>query len=136
MCVWIVDMKTLSFRDLQVWQKSMALAVSIYTLTERFPKREVFGITAQMRRSAVSVPSNIAEGHGRLSDPSLALFLGHARGSLYELESQTELALQLGFAEKAAGSEIVEQIHEVARMLNGFLVKVQTGEKGLSPAAF
>src|SRR6202161_152688 len=88
-------MTTRHFRDLLVWQKSMALAVSIYTLTDRFPKRENFGLSAQMRRSAVSVPSNIAEGHGRLSDPSLALFLGHARGSLYELETQTELAIQL-----------------------------------------
>jgi four helix bundle protein len=83
-------MKTRHFRDLLVWQKSMALASSIYTLTDRFPKREVFGLSAQMRRCAVSVPSNIAEGHGRLSDRNLAVFPGHARGSLFELESQTE----------------------------------------------
>jgi four helix bundle protein len=121
-------MKTRHFRDLQVWQKSMALAASIYRLTSQFPKSEVFGITAQMRRSAVSVPSNIAEGHGRLSDRNLALFLGHARGSLYELESQTELAIQLAFAQTAAGQEVLEQIHEVARMLNGLLAKVRGSE--------
>src|SRR5579875_2284019 len=94
----MIHMKTRHFRDLQVWQKSMALAAAVYSLTDGFPKREVFGLTSQMRRSAVSVPSNIAEGHGRLSDPSFALFLGHARGSLYELETQTELAIQLVFA--------------------------------------
>jgi four helix bundle protein len=81
-----------------------------------------------MRRSAVSVPSNIAEGHGRLSDPNLALFLGHARGSLYELESQTELAIRLAFMETAGGQEVLEQIHEVARMLNGLLAKVRNCE--------
>jgi four helix bundle protein len=118
-------MKTRHFRDLLVWQKSMALAASIYRLSDQFPRREVFGLTAQMRRSAVSVPSNIVEGHGRLSDRSLAVFLGHARGSLYELESQTELAIQLAFTETAAGNEVLEQIHEVARMLNGLLAKVQ-----------
>jgi len=124
----MVHMKTRHFRELQVWQKSMALAAAIYTLTDRFPKREVFGLTAQMRRSAVSVPSNIAEGHGRLSDPNLALFLGHARGSLYELESQTELAIRVAFMETAGGQEVLEQIHEVARMLNGLLAKVRNCE--------
>jgi four helix bundle protein len=118
-------MKTRYFRDLLVWQKAMALAEGVYELSDQFPKKEVFGLSAQMRRCAVSVPSNIAEGHGRLSDRTLALFLGHARGSLYELESQTELAARLGFAEKSAAEEILKQIHEVARMLNGLLSKVQ-----------
>jgi four helix bundle protein len=118
-------MKTRHFRDLLVWQKSMALASSIYTLTDRFPKREVFGLSAQMRRCAVSVPSNIAEGHGRLSDRNLAVFPGHARGSLFELESQTELAIRLGFADAAVGREVLVHINEVARMLNAFLAKVQ-----------
>jgi hypothetical protein len=68
-------MKTRHFRNLLVWQKAMALAETVYVLSEQFPKREMFGLTAQMRRCAVSVPSNIAEGHGRFSDPNLALFL-------------------------------------------------------------
>lgn len=121
-------MKTRHFRDLLVWQRSMTLAASIYTLTERFPKREIFGLTAQIRRCAVSVPSNIAEGHGRLSDRCLVQFLGHARGSLYELQSQAELAIQLGFIEPADAQQVLEQVHEVARMLNGLLAKVQKSE--------
>lgn len=106
----------------------MTLAAAIYALTDRYPKREIFGLTAQMRRAAVSVPSNIAEGHGRLSDRNLALFLGHARGSLYELETQTELAIQLGFAEQEAAAAILEQIHEIARMLNGLLATLRRSE--------
>ncbi len=119
-------MKTRHFRDLLVWQKAMVLAEAVYTLSERFPKKEVFGLTAQMRRCAVSVPSNIAEGHGRLSDRNLALYLGYARGSLYELASQTELAVRLGFSEQGSAQTVLEQIDEVARMLNGLLAKVNS----------
>jgi len=118
-------MKTRHFRDLLVWQKAMALAEAVYTLSERFAKKEIFGLTAQMRRCAISVPSNIAEGHGKLGDRNLALFLGHARGSLYELASQTELAMRLGVAEESGARKILEQIDEVARMLNGLLATVQ-----------
>ncbi len=121
-------MKTRHFRDLQVWQKSMLLTKAIYISSDRFPKREIFGLTSQMRRAAFSVPSNIAEGHGRLSDRNLTVFLGHARGSLFELESQTELAIHLGFADVVAGRELLEQINEVARMLNGLLTRVKSGE--------
>jgi four helix bundle protein len=90
-------MKTKHFRDLLVWQRSMKLAQEIYSLTQGFPKNETFGLTSQLRRSAVSVPSNIAEGQGRLSDKSFAVFLGQARGSLFEMETQIELACGLGF---------------------------------------
>lgn len=121
-------MKTRHFRDLLVWQKSMVLAESVYKLSEDFPKREVFGLTAQMRRCAVSVPSNIAEGHGKLGDGNFALFLGHARGSLYELASQMELAVRLGFYEEGGGRMVLEQTDEVARMLNGLLGKVTSRE--------
>jgi len=85
--------RTRHYRDLLVWQKAMELAREVYRSTESFPHSEMFGLRTQMRRSAVSVPSNIAEGHGRLTDPQLRNFLGMARGSLYELQTQTELAV-------------------------------------------
>lgn len=84
--------RTRHYRGLLVWQKTMELARETYLRTEEFPESETFGLRMQMRRSAVSVASNIAEGHGRLTDPQLKNALGMARGSLYELQTQTELA--------------------------------------------
>jgi len=97
--------RTRYFRDLLVWQKSMQLAHAIYRHTSDFPKAEVFGLTGQMRRAAVSVPSNIAEGHGRLSDGSMRVFVAQARGSLFELETQIELASGLGYLKSGAEKE-------------------------------
>jgi len=77
-----------SYRDLLVWQKAKALAVRIYESTEQFPKAETYGLTSQIRRAAVSVPSNIAEGQGRLTPGEFLHFLGQARGSLLELDTQ------------------------------------------------
>ena len=117
-------MKTRHFRDLQIWRRSMALAREIYDATERFPKSEMFGLASQMRRSAVSVPSNIAEGHGRLSDKSFAQFLGNARGSLFELETQIELACSLGFIERNRSEPLLLEVNEIARMMNGLLNRI------------
>ena len=86
-----------SYRDLCVWHQAMKLAVRAYRETECFPTREQYGLTAQLRRSAISVPSNIAEGKGRRTDPEFLTFLFHARGSLLELETQISLAEQLGY---------------------------------------
>jgi four helix bundle protein len=118
-------MKTKHFRDLQVWQHSMSLARSVYGLTQGYPQSEVFGLAQQMRRAAVSIPSNIAEGHGRLSDKSFALFLSQARGSLNELETQLELSIQLGFIEAAQCVSAIQKIDELARMLNALLTAVR-----------
>jgi four helix bundle protein len=85
-----------SFRDLTVWQKSIQMAVSVYRLTEGFPREETYGLTSQMRRAAVSIPSNIAEGHGRLGTNEYRQFLGVARGSNFELQTQIEIARALG----------------------------------------
>jgi four helix bundle protein len=82
-------METRHFRDLQVWQRSMALARNVYALTGSFPKTEVFGLTSQIRRAAVSVPSNIAEGRGRATDKSFAVFLCQAQGSLTKCRSRS-----------------------------------------------
>jgi|GEM_PF-3376151 len=92
--------RTRNYRDLIAWQKAMQLAKLVYVLTEKMPQEERFGLTVQMRRSAVSVPSDIAEGHGRLSDRALRMFLGNARGSLFELETQILLASDLTFFKK------------------------------------
>jgi four helix bundle protein len=110
-----------SYRDLIVWQKAMALARNAYAATEKLPRREAYGLADQIRRAAVSIPSNIAEGHGRLSDLQFRHFLGNARGSLYEMQTQVELASDLGYLDKQEGAELMEQGREVARILNGLL---------------
>ena len=114
-------MRVKQFRDLQVWRKSMELARHVYRLTKEFPKEELFGLTSQMRRAAISVPSNIAEGQGRLTDKAFSLFLGHSRGSLFELETQAELAESLGYMKKEQLDDLLAASNEVGRMLNGLL---------------
>ena len=113
--------RTRSYRDLIAWQKAMVLARNVYVLTERMPPEERFGLTVQMRRSAVAVPSDIAEGHGRLSDRALRMFLGNARGSLYELETQILLAADLTYVKREDADAILLQTAEVARILHGLL---------------
>ena len=115
------SVRTRHYRDLIAWQKAMALSRQVYVLTENMPPDERFGLTSQMRRSAVSVPSNIAEGHGRLTDRSLRAFLGIARGSLYELETQILLAADLQFLKRDAADAVLQQTAEVARILHGLL---------------
>ena len=95
-----------SYRDLIVWQKAMALARKAYSVTSGLPKSEAYGLLSQIRRAAVSVPSNIAEGHGRLTDSQFRYFMGNARGSLYEMQTQIELAGDLGYVEAEAGEQI------------------------------
>ena len=106
----------------------MTLARQAYALTGSLPKREAYGLADQMRRSSVSVASNVAEGHGRLTDAQFRHFLGNARGSLYEMQTQVELAIDLGYLGKQKGLELMEQGWEVARILNGLL-------KSLRPSA-
>ena len=107
----------------------MALARDIFRLTDAFPKSQLFGLTSQMQRCAVSVPSNIAEGHGRMTDKSFSLFLSQARGSLNELETQVELALRLQFAKPDESRLILQEITEVGKMLNALLTAVRQRER-------
>jgi len=109
-----------SYRDLNVWQKSMDLVVSIYKLTGNFPQSETYGLTSQIRRAAVSVPSNIAEGKGR-SDRDFSRFLLQARGSVWEAETQVEIALRLKYLKAAEAQELLAAASEISRMLNGML---------------
>jgi len=97
----------------------MRLAEEIYSVTRAFPKEEMFGLASQMRRAAVSVPSNIAEGQGRDSEKSFALFLSQARGSLHELETQLELARNLGMISQETAARLLEAASEITRMLHG-----------------
>ena len=110
-----------SYRDLFVWQKAKAFAVEIYRTTDRFPKREIYGITSQLRRASVSVASNIAEGQGRLTAGEFKQFLGHARGSLLEAETQLEIALELGYVGPEECLRLQKCSYEVLGLLNRLL---------------
>lgn len=109
------------YRNLIVWQKAMNLARSAYSHTVGLPKSESFGLLTQIRRAAVLIPSNIAEGHGRLTDLQFRHFLGNARGSVYELRTQFELAGDLGFLDRNSVQIVTEQCDEVTRLLNGLI---------------
>lgn len=117
-------MNTRCFRDLQVWQRSMELARKVYGLTNSFPRTEAFGLTSQIRRAAVSVPSNIAEGRGRLTDRNFAVFLTQARGSLYELETQVELAANLGFTDLGEAQSVISEAAQIAAMIQSLLAGI------------
>lgn len=110
-----------SFRDLVVWQRSMQLTLTIYRLTQGFPREEIYGLTSQIRRAAVSLPSNIAEGHGRLNTAEFRQFLGVARGSNFELQTHLEIAraLEMGNRELLDQADGLSQ--EVGKMLYAFL---------------
>ena len=110
-----------TFRDLIVWQRSMQLTVAIYRLTQKFPREELYGLTSQIRRSAVSIPSNIAEGQGRDSQGEFKRFLNIARGSNSELQTQLEIARTLGFGESKVIDETESLSHEVGKMLFALL---------------
>ncbi len=103
----------------------MHLVRTLYELTDSFPGSELFGLTSQIRRAAVSVPSNIAEGRGRMTDKNFALFLAQARGSLFELQTQIELARDLGFAAQDRADAILTEASEIAAMVHGLLGKLR-----------
>jgi four helix bundle protein len=117
--------KTRHYRNLLVWQKAMNLAKAVYRETDALPKNEVFGLQSQMRRAAVSVPSNIAEGHGRLDDGHFRQFLANSRGSLFELQTQLELAGDLKLLNEERAKELLENCEEVVRLLNGLLTALK-----------
>ena len=118
-----------SYKDLFAWQKSMSLVIAIYKATAGFPKDELFGLTSQLRRAAVSIPSNIAEGQGRLSENEFRHFLGQARGSLMEVETQLQIAENLGYLHQEQTSKLLEACAEVGRILNGLLASVSKQAK-------
>lgn len=112
------------YHDLLVWQKGMALAKQIYMLTRPFPDTEKFGLMTQMRRAAVSVPSNIAEGQAHYTTGEFIQFLSHAAGSVSELDTQLTLSIELGFCPLAKASEARSLILELRRMLTALRRKL------------
>ncbi|HXZ01769.1 MAG TPA: four helix bundle protein [Stellaceae bacterium] len=117
-----------NFRDLKVWSKAHAVALSIYENSEAFPASERYGITSQMRRAATSIPSNIAEGCGRSSNADLARFLHIAFGSASELEYLLLLARDLGFLQATTHDTILADLQEVKRMLTSLITRVKTDD--------
>jgi four helix bundle protein len=114
-----------AFQDLIVWQRAIQLSVTIYQLTASFPASERFGLTNQLRRAAVSVSSNIAEGYGRTSRGEYVLFLGHARGSNCEVQTQLVIAKALGFVSDAQSLEATRHADEIGRMLVAMIKKLK-----------
>ena len=113
------------YRQLIAWQRSMALVTHVYRASQSFPSSEMYGLTSQMRRAAVSIPSNIAEGKGRDSTKEYFQFLCRARGSLLELETQIEIARNLDYLSEQAYRELTEHSSEVGRVLNGLTSAIQ-----------
>jgi four helix bundle protein len=110
-----------NYSDLEVWKKAMDLVVTCYHATANFPKEEVYGLTSQIRRAAVSIPSNIAEGHSRQHTKEFINFLSMAYGSLAELETQIQLALRLDYLTNDKAEKLLNQTSEIARMINGLM---------------
>jgi four helix bundle protein len=114
-----------SFRDLIAWQKGMALITAVYRATETFPARERYGLVDQLCRASVSIPSDIAEGRGRLSKKEFLHMVSRARGSSYEVQTQIEAAHNVGFLTREMFEELIEQAGEVSRLLNGLIKNLQ-----------
>ena len=118
-----------SYKQLIVWQKAKTLAVETYRLTERFPKAELYGLTSQLRRAAVSIASNIAEGQGRLTKGEFLQFLGHARGSLLELETQFAIAVDLKLLSESDHQALEVRTSEVLRLTNALIESLRPSAK-------
>ena len=114
-----------SFRDLIAWQKAMVLVTEVYRVTEDFPRREMYGLTRQVRDAAVSAPSNIAEGKGRKTKKDYVSFLYRARGSLLETETQLEVGRNLGFLAPAEFARVLGIAQEAGRVLNGLISDIE-----------
>lgn len=115
-----------SYRDLVAWRKAMILVVQIYRATRTFPKDELYGLTSQLRRAAVSVPSNIAEGQARYSRREFHHFLANARGSLAEVETQIMLASDLAYLPSKEADTLLFKTAEVGRILNGLIASTKS----------
>ena len=118
-----------SFRDLRVWQDAFRLSVETYRLTTHFPKHEIYGLSQQMRRAAVSVPSNIAEGKGRRSNREFMQFLFNARGSLLELQTRAMIAQELKYISEEESTALLDEATRVGRSLAGLINAVRSSQE-------
>src|SRR3989442_12608318 len=123
-----MQIKPQSYKDLNVWQKGIELAKVIYTLTAQFPGEEKFGLVSQMRRAAVSIPSNIAEGQARHTRREFIQFLSHSEGSVAELETQVILCVELGYCALADTQEISSLTTELSKMLDSLRRKLEVNQ--------
>ncbi|QBZ98003.1 four helix bundle protein [Flavobacterium sangjuense] len=114
-----------NFRNLQIWQKSMTLTTNIYIATKNFPKEEIFTLTSQIRRSSISIPSNIAEGFGRDSNKEYLRFLNVSIASLFELQTQLEIGKNIEYLTELEFNKIYEDTRELERMLVSFIKKIK-----------
>ena len=113
-----------NYRDLVVWQRGKAFAVEVYRVTEAFPRKEQYSLTDQVRRAAVSIPSNIAEGHIKRSDKEFARHLDIALGSAAELDTQLEIALDVGYLQPGTYKALATELQEIMMMLHGLMKAV------------
>ncbi len=120
-----------TYKDLKCWQRALDLTICIYSSTRTFPKEELFGLSSQLRRAAVSVVSNIAGGKGRLSDRDSLRFFGSARGSSFEIESQIEVAERLLYLDRAEADHLRSEASETGKLLNGLIrsIRLELGTK-------
>ncbi len=126
-------MKSSNYKELKVWQKAMDLTVEVYKLVKLLPKEETYALSDQMRRAVVSIPSNIAEGQGRNSDKEFIQFLSIARGSLWELETQIEICLRIGYIDQSLAINIYNLMAEISKMLNALSNSLKPQNQCLKP---
>lgn len=109
-----------NFKELKIWQRSMKLAEDVYEITAGFPREEIYGLCSQLKRYAISVPSNISEGAGRASNPQFKHFLEYSMGSCNEIQTQIELSIRFNYIEKATGDKIIDEAFQVYKMILAF----------------
>ena len=117
-------MKIKSYKDLNIWKRSIGVVEDIYKVTKNFPKEEIYGLTSQLRRSAVSIPSNIAEGFARFSNKEYKQFLFISLGSCAELSTQTTITVRMGYIESTKADQLLNEIDEISKMTMSLIKKL------------
>ncbi len=121
LCAKIENMAVITFEDLDAWRESMKLVKDVYALTKKFPQEERFGLTSQVQRAVVSIPSNIAEGHGRYSKSEFANFVSISHGSLNEVRTQIRIAQMLGYISDNEANDIIAKCTTIGKILGGLM---------------